>query len=745
MSDRKEMANLEHNYVVYHLHSELSLLDSCTNFKLYVDKAVELGQKAICFTEHGNIYNWIEKKEYCDKNGIKFIHGVECYLTEKLFWEDDKKIRDNYHTVLIAKNHEGILELNKLIDISSQKDHTYHKRRITFDEFLNTSNNIIRISACLQSPLNKLRNIPEKKELLEKLINKYDFLEVQPHQVEDQVVYNKWLYEISLKYNKPLIAGTDTHSINKYKADCRKILKLSKKIKYDNEDDFDLTYKSYDELCEMFKNQNALPEDVYLEAINNTNVMADMIEEFEIDRSLKYPILYGEDDEKVFKERISRMYKDKVKRGVIDGNNPKYKENIKEEFRVFKKTNMIAFMLFMSELLEWCWNNNIPIGFARGSCSGSTIAYIIDITDLDAVVWNTVFSRFCNEARAGSEVGDIDIDISPSQQELVQQYIIDRFGYDNTAYIFTTGTIAEKGTIDDICRALDIKWCRERPLRSESESPFSLDIAKRIKDEYEVNPDATKEKYPEVFKWFDGLCGTVVSVGRHPAGVIACPYTLPDNYGTLWVDGKRVLQINMEECHTLQLAKYDCLGLKNVEIIKDTCEFLNIPYPKSYEINWNDQNVWDHITDSPIGIFQFEGDYAFDLLKKYKPTTINHLSLVNASLRPSGESYRDDLIAHKPCKNPSPIIDELLKDNGGYLIFQEDTIKFLQNICGLSGSEADNVRRAIGRKQMDRLQAALPRILEGYCEKSPQPREIAEQEAKQFLQIIEDSSNYQFG
>ena len=162
-------------------------------------------------------------------------------------------------------------------------------------------------------------------------------------------------------------------------------------------------------------------------------------------------------------------------------------------------------------------------------------------------------------------------------------------------------------------------------------------------------------------------------------------------------------------------------------------------------MNWNDPKVWDDIISSPVGIFQFEGDYAFDLLKKYKPSMINHLSLVNASLRPSGASYRDRLIAREVNHNPSEIIDELLADNNGFLVFQEDTIKFLQEICGLSGSEADNIRRAIGRKQADRLQASLPQILEGYCSKSPKPREIAEQEAKAFLQIIEDSSNYQFG
>lgn len=726
------------NYTVYHLHSELSLLDSTTNYKLYIDKAVELGQKAICFTEHGNCLNWIEKKEYCDRNGIKYIYGVECYLTET----HEEKVKDNYHTILIAKNQDGIREINTLIDASTTPEHTYYKPRISFDEFFNTSDNVIRISACLKSPLNELRNIPDKSEIVEKLIKKYDYLEIQPHNVEDQINYNQWLYQMSLKYNKPLIAGTDTHNIDWYNAECRRILKAAKGIVYDNEDDFDLTYKSYDQLCDMFAAQASLPVDIYLEAIENTNVMADCIETFEIDRSLKYPILYGDKDEQIFKDRINRMYKAKISQHIID-NNPKYKGNIMEEFRVFKKTNMIAFMLFMSELLEWCWQNDIPIGYCRGSVGGSTIAYIIDIIDVNPVVWRTVFSRFCNEDRAGNEIGDIDIDISPSQRPIVQQYIVDRFGIDKTAYVLTTNTIGEKGTIDEIFRAKAYEWKKANP--NSTDNPYSLDVAAKVKNEYAEDPEGTRAKYPDIFEYFDGLLGTVISTGFHPAGVIASPITLFDNYGTMWVDGKRVLQINMEECHTLQLAKYDCLGLKNIEIIKDTCEMAHISYPKSHLVNWEDKNVWDHITDSPVGIFQFEQPYAFELLSKYKPTTINHLSMVNAALRPSGTSYRDDLIAHKPCTNPSKIIDDLLADNNGYLIFQEDTIKFLTDICGLSGSEADNVRRAIGRKQTDRLQAALPRILEGYCEKSSQPREIAEEEAKQFLKIISDSSNYQFG
>ena len=140
------------NYTVYHLHTEDSLLDSCTNYKLYVDRAVELGQKAIGFSEHGNIYHWFSKWEYCKSKGIKYMHEMECYLTETL----ETNIRDNYHTILIAKNKDGFKELNRLYKLSTQKDHTYYKPRLTFDEFLGISNNIIKISACLQSPLNHM-------------------------------------------------------------------------------------------------------------------------------------------------------------------------------------------------------------------------------------------------------------------------------------------------------------------------------------------------------------------------------------------------------------------------------------------------------------------------------------------------------------------------------------------------------------------------------------------------------------
>lgn len=778
---------------------------------------------------------------YANGKGLKYLHGVEVYLTAAL----EPKQRDNYHTILIAKNFEGVKEINTLVDLSTQSDHMYYKPRITFDEFFNISDNVIKISACLASPLSKYPNfigklvdekiaeleknketeanrlytelnseaarnqwiedstivhntsyeiyveqcieksnnafdlqIEEAKSELEnakivydKLMKTYDYYEIQPHvKSMDQIRYNKMLYEASKKYNKPLIAGTDTHSIDSYKAECRSILQKAKHIEFSNEDEFDLTYKSYDELVDMFRQQGSLPMDVVLEAIENTNRMADSVTDYELDTAFKYPILY-DNEEEVFVKRIYRMYHEKLDKGIIQPD-PRYEENIKEELRVFKKIGMVGFMLFMSELVCWCWDNGIPIGFCRGSVGGSTIAYLTDIIDVNPVVWNTVFSRFANEDR--KEIGDIDLDIAPSQRHLVYEHIIEKFGADKTAYVLAIGTISDKGTIDEIGRALnmplgDVKQvkaqyslftdgitdCNDKIKKIESIDGYEnnekcLKDLEELRSKLEYNEKSLKDlkekQYPKLFYYFDGLVGTAISQSMHPAGIIVSPVTLPDNYGTFWSkDGKRILSINMEEIHEVSLVKYDLLGLKNIEIIKDTCELAHIPYPKSHTVNWNDENVWAHIADSPVGIFQFESKFAYDSMKKFECHCVNDLSLVNASIRPSGESYRDRLLAHEPNKNPSELIDKLLEGNHGYLVFQEDVIAFLQKICGMSGSDADNTRRAIARKQIDRLQKALPQILEGYCKMSDKPRAVSEEEAKTFLQIIEDASSYMFG
>ena len=745
------------NYTIYHCHTMYSLLDSSTRFEQYVDKAKECGMKAIGFTEHGDVYGWFKKMQYCQKNEIKFLYGIECYLTENS--DPNNKIRDNYHTVLIAKNHEGFIELNRLISITKNPDHFYYKPRLTFDEFLSISDNIIKISACLASPLWSFRKRLDeadeagedtsfRREKYLQLAQHYDYYEIQYH-LGEQIEYNKYLYELSKELEKPLIVGTDTHNLNDYAAECRVMLQYGKSEGEwgNSENKFDLTFKDYDSLVNAFEQQDALPRDVYLEAIEETNRMADSVEELNIDTCVKYPILYeGQDEDKIMMDRIMKMYNDKVSKGIIDGNNTQYIDNIKTEMEVFRKINMVGFMLFMSELMCWARYKGLYTSPCRGSVGGSTVAYITDIIDLDPVKRHTVFSRFANEYR--EEVGDIDTDWYEDDRPLIYEHMFERFGKRKCAYIVAFGTLADAAVIDMIGKAY-----RVMAEQSGTTTEYTLDKIKEIKQEWASDKDATRKKYPEIFKYYDGLVGCIVSQSQHPAGIVVSPIDLIDNYSVFEKDGMQILPIDMEEVHECGLVKYDILGLKNVGIIEKTCEYAGLDLPHEYNMNWDDQDVFDDMVKYPVGIFQFESDFAFDTLKKYHhnlkkkglPFSVDDMTLCNACIRPSGASYRNSLIALEEYKNPSQMIDDLLASTHGRLVYQEQTIAFLQQICGLSGGEADNVRRAIGRKQKDRLDAAMPGILEGYCRKSDKPREVAEEEAKAFLQIIEDSASYQFG
>lgn len=681
----------------------------------------------------------VSKKKLCDQYGLKYLHGIECYITESL----EEKVKDNWHTVLIAKNQKGFEEINNLFFLSYQKDHFYYKPRITVDEFLAISDNVIKISACIQSPLwqfrksilaEEVKNRDRMKKYIQ-MCKHFDYYEIQYHSFPDNLEYTKYLWELSKRFGKSLIVGTDTHSLNQYKAECRTILQYGKTEGAwgDSENECDLTFKSYNELVEKFREQGVLSEEVYLQAIENTNVMADSCEELTFDTHDKYPFLYGDRDEEIMWNKIKRNYKEKRDAGIIS-DDMAYVDQIKEEMAVFKKVNMVGFMLFMAEMMTWVRESHIATGFSRGSVSGSVVAYITNITDVNPLKWNTIFSRFCNEHRV--EAGDIDIDVYDDDRPKVYDYIINRFGVKKTAYILALGTLAEKNTIAVICKALRNK---------DKNSPYTLEKMEYIKAEYNDDPEGTKAKYPEVFYYFDGLVNCVVSQSQHPAGIVAAPMNLIDYCGAfLGSDGQQILPLDMDMCHALGLIKYDILGLKTIGVVDKICKMIGQHFPKAHEIDFTDQAVYDDMAKDPLTIFQFESQYAQECFKKMNCRGIDDITLVNAALRPGGASYRDRLFNHEVNDNGSEIINNILKESYGFLCYQEEITAFLQYVCGFSGSDADSIRRAIGKKDADKIAKALPQILEGYCSKSDKPREIAEQEAKNFLQVIEDASAYMF-
>lgn len=746
------------NYVVYHLHSDLSScvtsIDSITKPKQFIDKAKEYGMKAMAFSEHGSVMMWLKKKEMIEAAGMKYIHAEEFYITEIL----EEKIKDNMHCILIAKNYDGVLELNKLSSraFNREDNHFYYMPRISLEELENTSDNILCTSACLASPLAKGSN-NAKKRFLNFLIKNKDrcYLEIQHHAEDRQIKYNQYLYKLSQKYEIPLITGTDTHALNDEHMKARAILQQAKNIHFEDEDAWDLSFKSYNELIEAYQKQNSLPLDIIVEAIENTNRMADKIEEFSMDKSYKYPHLW-ENSEKVFIDKIKQGIK---KRGVDKYPNRKeYAERIKYELKAYKHNQAIDFMLLMEDIISWCRTQNIQIGYGRGSVNGSVIAWILGITEMDSIKHGLNFERFMNIERVS--LSDIDTDFPPSRIEDVKQYIFSRHGL-YCSDIATFNTIADKGAIRDVGRALGL------PLNEVNIICDSVDNEK--------NYNFNKKKYPELFKYVDMVKGVVVSCGNHPCGIITAPYSIDDRLGlfTTKTDSYPISQLYMKEVDSLNYVKLDCLKLDTIELIANTCKLANIPMITPDNMDIDDIAVWNSIRDDTTGIFQWEGDVGNSYIKqlmsdlsiqKFSERDSNFsrmtlMSIGNSAIRPAGASYREDLANGIIRDSGSSVLNDFLKPTFGYLVFQCQIIEFLHKYCGFTMGEADIVRRHFSKKigtendipiiqNGGYLTNEKKHYIKGFIQTMNEIFNMPENEAKEvikgFLKVIEDASSYLF-
>lgn len=731
------------NYTVLHLHSDLSNgttnIDSVTKFTEYIEKAKELGMKSIAFTEHGNVFSWVKKKETCEKYGLKYIHACEFYLTETI----DEKVRDNYHLCLFAKNWDGVKEINKLLSIANnRKDgHFYFVPRITFDELYNTTDNIIISTACLGGVF-KTKNNNLLKEFISFLISNKDrcFLELQHHNVDNQKELNRKLLNLSNKTGLKYIITTDTHALNNIHLKGRSILQKAKKIHFDDEDGWDLTFKSFDEITKSMKIQNVLTDEEIKIGLENTNILSDMIEEFELDRSKKYPKLYD--------DSLSELKK-RINKGVINrkiNKLPNYKTEylpkIYYELETYIHNDAVDFLLLDTSIKDEMRGRGINCGYSRGSVSGSLIAYLLGMTDVDPIKFNLNFERFMNKERVS--LADVDTDWSPKQRDIVRDYVFNMNGV-YCSDIITFNTIALKGAIKDVARALG----------------YSVDIANSITEVVDAEEELMRKKYPDIFEYVDIVNGTIVSIGSHPCGMVVSPIPLDENMGlcSLSTSNKPVSMINMKEIDGLNFVKLDILGLDNIEIINETCKLANIDRLVPDNII-DDEKVWMDIRDNTSFIFQWESESGQAYLKQlFSDETINKikeennnfsyidlLAVANGAIRPAGASYRNELAKGLYRDNGHEALNKMLESTLGYLVYQEQIIEFLNKFCGFTMGEADIVRRGFAKKTG--TEQFIPRIKEGFIETMKEKYDVEKEESEilvvNFIKVIEDASSYLF-
>lgn len=747
------------NYVPYHVHTYFSNclinIDSVTRPEQYVAKAQEYGIKALSFSEHGNIFNWLGKKQSIEAAGMKYIHSAEVYVTRSIVPNESgepTKIRDNYHCVLIARNFDGFQELNRLTSAAFNRDdgHFYYVPRITFDELKNTSDNILVTTACLSGILAKAE--PDFRDDVLKFLKQNKrrcFLEVQHHRDFDQIELNKAVAELSRQYNIPMIAGTDTHALDDFAVECRAVMQRSKGVHFDGEDNLDLTFKSLDQLIYAYKKQNALYETEYLTAIDNTNKMADMVQPFVVDTTPKLPHISSDPDTE-FDAAIATDLKEHPQLFEKHAEQEIY-DRIATEKEVFQKTNSVEYMLLYRSIVKWCNGQDIYAGPGRGSAAGSLVSYIFGITEVDPLEYNLNFWRFMNPDRVS--LCDIDRDYMSYDRDKLMEYLLrDHMGRDTiqTCKIITYNTLGLRGAIKDVGRALGM-------------TPQQTDEISKQEVDGDVPPELRKQ-YPELFKYADGVLGTITAIGQHAAGVVITnnDNDLASNIGlsTNPAIPYPVSCIDMKQIDYCNYPKYDLLGLDYVGLINETCKRAGIPRLRPDTVNLDDDEVWNSIAKDTTLIFQFAEKYAQKYVQqilspesmqesaKYDDhiSRFNRLALASAMLRPGAASVRDEAAMGIYQEYDIPELNELLKPSMGTLVLQESLMEFLVKFCGYKPSESDYVRRAVSKKKG--TEQLVPEIKSRFLEYTPEhynvTLETAEKIIDPFLQTVLDSASYSF-
>lgn len=772
---------MSYNYwISLHSHSDESnaggYFEVVTQYTDYIAYAQKYNLPAVAITNHGNVARWIKHKEGIEAHGMKYIHGIEAYVTMDL---DDKN--RGYHTILIAKNYEGVKEINRLSSQSfnRQDGHFYYRPRILFDDLkLQVEHgNIFVTTACTggalhqsfkesKMSLDKACSIIESnsedqaaqvfKKWVEFALENKDrvFLEVQPHYDREQAEYNELLSRLSHQYGLKLIAANDIHALDQRHDKLRKLIKKGKRSTYDDEDNFELWCKDRSEMIIDFQKQGVLDDSQIQSALDMTVDIVNSVEEFEIDKSHKYPKLY-EDPEKEFKRRIKEGL---IKRGIDKlpaDQRKQYIERVNHEYKVYKGNGAIDYMLSHEDILNAAKEQGVKFGYGRGSVSGSLIAYLCGQTDMDAVKLGLNFERFMNPERIS--LADIDVDAYKNDQQWIQKWILTNPKW-HAASIMTANTYGLKGAIKVIAAGMEEYTGKPAYVQS---------ICNQIEDDGSYSHELYIA-HKELFDNAKEVIGVIDSFGRHAAGIVIDTNTIDDTMGTQTISGwdYPVTQVAMKEIDHFNWVKYDMLGLDNVGLINKAAELAGLehPTPDSDFIDFEDEKVWNSMRSDNIGIFQMEGDRAGKLLRDMlSPETIANirstevgkkvkymdlLSLVNAAQRPSGASYVDAVTHGRFKDNGHPALNEFLAPTLGFLVYQEQLIEFLVRFCGYSAGQADLTRRAIGKKMADVIEKEVPEIHKAFVKtmvnKYDDNEEHAEKVAKDFMQVFMDAANYGF-
>ncbi|HBR70289.1 TPA: DNA polymerase III subunit alpha [Candidatus Dependentiae bacterium] len=707
----------EKQFTHLHLHTEYSLLDGAIKLDQLIKRVKDCGMKSVAMTDHGNIFGAVKFFDLCKKNDIKPILGIESYITENTAIKDAEN--KYYHQLLIVQNDEGYKNLCKLISFSFNEGF-YFKPRIDYNALKKYSNGLIASSACLGGHIPSLiikNQLDEAKKRIEWFIDVFGpnrfFLEVQPEDQEEQVLVNNKLYELANEYNVNVIGTTDAHYLTADYRDAHEtMLCIQTHHKIDDEDRMSFGsckpwVRSTQEMLEAFPNHE--------EVLWNTQKVVEQCNfKFETGK-LFFPVFEipdGYSQESFFDELCEKGFNKLIEQGHISAEDAHYPDRLTLERDLIKKMGFVGYFLIVSDFIQWAKRNHIPVGPGRGSAAGSLVAWTLEITNIDPLKYNLLFERFLNPERIS--MPDIDIDFCVEGRERVIQYCREKYGHEKVCNIITFGTMAAKGVLKDVARALGLPFEDANAITNLVPDQLKISLEEALEQEPRLKE--LKNSNPKVAHLFDlafRLEGLTRHASKHAAGIVISPKPI-DEVLPVYIPPKStelVTQYAMTELEKLGFLKIDFLGLKNLTLIDRIIKLIKRVRNIDIDIDkipTDDAKTFELICQGKTsGVFQLESDGLKDVLRRLQPEKFEDIIAVNALYRPGplGSGMVDDFIERKHGRQKiSYLFDDLepiLKETYGVIVYQEQVMKIASAIGGYSLGEADILRRAMGKKKVD--------------------------------------------
>jgi DNA polymerase III subunit alpha len=751
-------------FVHLHLHTDYSLLDGACNIERLVGRIKELDMPAVAVTDHGNIFGAVAFHHAAQEAGVKPILGCELYICRK----DDHRAApegDSYnHLIVLAENDEGYRNLVKIVSEASLHGF-YYKPRVSKKFLAEHAGGLIGLSACLKGEVAE-RLTEGKYDAAREVAATYNdifgkgnfYLEMQDQGIPEEKRIQPNLLKLEQELGIALVATNDSHYLcedDSHAQDVMVCIQTGKTINDPNRLKFhgnQFYVKSAAEMAKVFAGHEPALERT-LEIAERCNVRLEKVHDpfpqFDVPAGYTLPDYFEHVARAGFARRLE-VLGELHAAGRLKHSLAEYEQRLSREIEMIRQMQFAGYFLIVWDFIRYAKEKNIPVGPGRGSAAGALVAYALGITDIDPLQNGLLFERFLNPERIS--LPDIDIDFCMNRRGEVIDYVTQKYGRPQVAQIITFGTMAAKAAIKDSGRAMDVPYAEVDRLAKMVPNTLNITIDHALKDSpplaaaYENEPQ-TKELIDTAKK----LEGLVRNSGVHAAGVVISPQPLTDLVPLHRTKNDEIVTAyDMKAIEKLGLLKMDFLGLTTLTIIDDALRLIAQTRGQRLVLDklpLDDQVTYEKVfhTGLTSGVFQFESHGMRDVLRRYKPTTVEDLTALNSLYRPGPiqggmvEDFVERKWGRKKIEFELPELEPFLKETFGVIVYQEQVMQIANRLAGYSLGEADLLRRAMGKKDPEAMARQRDRFVRGAVERGHPQRKI-----EKLFDLMEQFAGYGF-